>query len=117
MGIEFKDNSKSVLNAMEVAQKKALTAIGMAAVEVTTDYMQTRYGKPIRQTGDLMRDVNFRVRVEDDAVDYGVSLSYGVWVHNGTARMAARPFLRDAGIENIDIWEEIAAEHISSEMT
>lgn len=116
MSVEFRDNSAAVLAAMEAAKKKALTAIGQAAVEVVTDYMQSRYGAPIRQTGDLMRDVNARPSQMPDAVDIGNSLEYAPWVHNGTRKMAARPYLRDAIMDNADIWREIAEEHIGAEM-
>lgn len=114
LSIEFKDNREAVLKAMETAKKKALTAIGLAAVEITTDYMQSRYGKPIRQTGDLMRDVNFKVRTDNDAVDVGNDLEYAPWVHGGTAKVPARPYLYDAITENTDVWEEIAEEHLSN---
>ena len=116
MGIEIRDNRAAARAAMERAIQTALTAIGLAAVEVTTDYMQTRYGAPIRQTGDLMRDLNQQPSQTPKAVDVGNSLEYAEWVHNGTRRMAARPYLKDALTENTDIWKEIAAEHIGEEM-
>lgn len=121
MSVEFKDNSVAVLAAMELAKKKTLTEIGLTAVEVTNDYMQTRYGRPIYQTGDLMRSIAFNVRTADDAVDVGSNLEYAPWVHNGTARTSkefpnGRPFLRDAIMENKDIWSEIAGQEISATM-
>jgi len=116
MDIQFIDYSRQVLMAMHEAEIAALTAIGLAAVEVTTDYMQSRYGKPIRITGDLMRDVNFRVNTDEKETDIGNSLEYAPWVHNGTARLTSRPYLNDAIIENPDIWKEIAADFISRAM-
>lgn len=116
MSVEFKDNSAAVLEAMERAKKKALAAIGLAAVEVTTNYMESRYGKPIRQSGDLMRDANARPSQTPDAVDVGNTLDYAPHVHNGTAKMPARPYLRDAIMENTDIWKEVAEEHIGKEL-
>lgn len=114
--VEFKDNSAAVLAAMDRGKKKTLTALGLGGVEVTTDYMQSRYGAPIRQTGDLMRDVNFRVNTGEDTVSIGNSLEYAPLVHNGTRRMSARPYLRDAVSENTDIWKEISADHIGAEV-
>lgn len=123
MAVEFKDNSKAVKAAMKQAKKKALTAIGQAAVEVTVDYMQntSRYGAGskgagIYDTGDLQRDVNFRVRLADEMVDIGNSLDYAISVHNGTAKRAGKPYLFDAGTENGDIWREVSEEYISDEM-
>lgn len=114
--VKFISHKQDVLSAMGTAKKRALTAIGEAAVEVTTDYMQSRYGTPIRQSGDLMRDVNFRVVEREDKVSIGNSLEYAPWVHNGTASMSARPYLRDAATENTDIWQEITEEHLKKEM-
>lgn len=116
MGVEFKDFSDNVLSAMQTAKKQALTAIGLAAIEKTNDYMQSKYGAPIYQTGDLMRSIASNVRKADDAVDVGSNLDYAPWVHNGTSRMKARPFLKDAITENGDIWREIAAEVLGEKM-
>lgn len=116
MGVEFKDFSDNVLSAMQTAKKQTLTAIGLAAIEQTNNYMQSKYGKPIYVTGDLMRDVNSQVREADDRVDVGNSLSYALPVHNGTSRMPARPYLKDAITENGDIWREIAAEMLGEKM-
>lgn len=116
MSVTFKDNSPAVLAAMNRAKKKTLTALGQTAVEVTVDYMQSHYGKAIRITGDLMRDVNFRVREADEKVDIGNSLSYSQVVHNGSAKMAGRPYLFDAITENTDIWKEITEENMRDEI-
>lgn len=113
MSFEFKDYSSSVKSAVEKAKIKALTAIGLAAVEIATDYMQLRYDKPIYQTGDLQRDVNYKVRPDNEMVDFGNSLEYAPWVHNGTAKMTARPYLLDTATENTDIWQEITEENLS----
>lgn len=112
MSVEFKDHSNEVLAKLNGNKLRALKAIGEAAVEVTNDYMQSKYGKPIYITGDLMRSISSNVRLNDEAVDIGSNLNYAEWVHNGTRRMDARPFLKDAITENTDIWEEVAAEHL-----
>lgn len=123
MSVKFTDNSKIVIEAMQRAEKKALTAIGISGTEKVTDYMRDtgRYGPGsqgagIWDSGDLLRDVNYNVRENDKAVDIGNSLEYAIPVHNGTRKMPARPYLFDAGTENTDLWREIAEEHISNEM-
>lgn len=110
----LKDNTEKVLRQFEANIPKALTAVGMTAVEVTTDYMRSRYYRAIYKTGDLIRDVNFKVRPGAKAVDIGNSLNYAQWVHNGTTKMVARPYIRDAIINNPRIWEEVFAENLSS---
>lgn len=116
MSVTFKDNSAAVLAAMARAKKKTLTALGQAGVEVTVDYMQSHYGKAIRITGDLQRDVSSRIREADEKVDIGNSLSYAIPVHNGTRKMSGRPYIFDAVTQNGDIWEQITAENMKAEM-
>lgn len=113
MSITFNNHSGQVRQAMKRAKQTALTAIGIEAVGVTVRYMQSNYGAPIIQTGDLQRDVNSKVR--GDVVDIGNSLDYSAFVHNGTARMPARPYLKDALSENANVWKEIASEYIDAE--
>lgn len=116
MSVTFRDNSPAVRYAMARAKVRALTEIGLIAVEVTTDYMQSRYGAPIRQTGDLMRDVNSRVQIAESKVAIGNSLNYALPVHNGTSKTSGRPYLFDAATENTDIWKEITEDHIGEEI-
>lgn len=95
--VTLKDNSDKVLAQLKANKKAALTAMGVKAVNLILKQMQQGYGKPIRQTGDLMRDVDFEVeRSGADTVDVGNSLKYGPYVHEGTYKMAGRPYIRDA---------------------
>ena len=114
MSVTFKDNSKQVLSTMENSIKKALTALGQAIVEVTVDYMQKKYSKPIYLTGDLIRSISFDVDLAGQKVIVGSVQNYAQWVHNGTARMPARPFLRDAMLDNVEIWNEIVQEYLGA---
>lgn len=111
-GFTFKDNSDQVINLMNDNVTKSLTAIGQTIVEITTDYMEHKYGKAIRITGDLIRSISFNINMADKSVTIGSNLNYSSWVHNGTSKMSARPFLRDAIMENIKIIEEVAAEYL-----
>jgi len=112
MSVKFKDNSKEVLDKLKINKAKTLTDIGMQAVEVTKDYMAHKYYKDIHLSGDLKRDVNYKPRLADDAVDIGNSLNYAIWVHEGTGKMKARPYLRDAITQNTAIWKDIAVKHL-----
>lgn len=113
MSVKYTDHSAEILAALQQAKKSALTAIGTAAVEITNDYMQTRYGRPIYLTGDLMRSIAFQVRSDDEAVDVGTNISYAPYVFLGTSKMKARPALQEAITLNGDIWQEIASEYLS----
>ena len=112
MKITFEDNSPQVLAKMKDNKQKALTALGHAIVEVTLDYMTHKYYKDIHLTGDLKRDVNFRIDPSKDELRIGNSLNYAIDVHEGTARMRARPYLRDAIMDNKKIWEEVLSENL-----
>lgn len=115
--VVFKSYERKVLSQMQQNIQRALTALGQAIVEVTVDYMQYKYGKAIYLTGDLIRSITFNIDIQGQRVTVGSNLNYAVWVHNGTARMPARPFLKDAILENINIWEEVVAEHLGEGWT
>jgi len=76
---------------MQQAKDIALTKIG----EVVRSEAQLR--SPV-QTGNL-RDSN-DYRVEEDSVVVGNSADYSLWVHEGTSRNRAQPFLENAVMEN-----------------
>lgn len=96
-GVKMTDNSQQVLEQMRQNVKAALTAMGVTGVELVNRQMLSGYGKPIRDTGDLMRDVSFEVEASgENTVDIGNSLFYGPYVHEGTSRMAGRPYITDA---------------------
>ena len=115
MNIEFKDHSEQVLAEINKRINKALTALGFAVVNVTKDYIDNRYGRKIWISGDLYRSITFAPPdIINKTVTIGSNMEYAGWVHNGTARMEARPFLRDAIMENMDIWREVIAEHLGS---
>ena len=94
--VVLKDNSDQVLAQLEGNKKAALNAIGIKSVNLILWQMRQGYGKPIRQTGDLQRDVSFEVENSGpDTVDVGNTLEYGPHVHDGTYKMPARPYIRD----------------------
>lgn len=80
---------------MERAAQSALSAMGEEAVRLTRERMRCGYARPILDSGALMADVRWCLR-GTRAVDVGNTLPYAAYVHNGTERQAARPYLRDA---------------------
>lgn len=92
----FTDNSGKILTQMNGNVERALEAMGEKAVNLILHQMRQGYGKPIRQTGDLQRDVNFDVNIASQSVTVGNSLEYAPYVHDGTSKIGGRPYIRDA---------------------
>ncbi len=84
--------------------------MGIKAVNLILYRMRQGYGKPIRQTGDLQRDVTYEVNDGNDSVEIGNTLEYAPFVHDGHAvyikdvgwrvlpggHTPGRPYIRDA---------------------
>lgn len=119
--IKIEDNSKLVLEAEEKAIEDALYAMGIKAVEGSVDAISGKYGIPKAvDTGRLRASISFITptdsgdsgevnthskagdkltgTAEKNSVVVGSNVEYADYVHNGTSRMAGRPFLR-VGIE------------------
>ena len=113
--VKFNDNSKVVLKTLEGNIPAALNAMGITAVNLIAHQMQDGYGKPIRQTGDLMRDVQYEVDEQGQKTRVGNTLEYGPYVHDGTYKMAGRPYVRDGltGGEAARKLKQSAEPHIS----
>ena len=107
------NHSGKIKQMVEQNKKAALRAMGDRAVGLITQQMQTGYGKSIRDTGDLMRDVSFQVeRSGAGTVDVGNTLKYATVIHEGTHKTAARPYIRD-GIQNgIDQLQKVAEQEM-----
>ena len=93
--VKFINNSKKILLQMDSNGGRAAHAVGVKAVNLILWQMRQGYGKPIRQTGDLQRDVSYQV-VDRTTVDVGNTLEYAPFVHDGTSKMEGRPYIRDA---------------------
>ena len=93
----FIDHSGDVLSALREAKQAALTAMGTEAVGLIVNKMETGYARRIWRTGDLQRDVAYdNLNPDEGSVDVGNVLDYAPFVHDGTRRMAARPYITDA---------------------
>lgn len=93
--VKLTDNSKIVLDTLDGNIAAALTAMGIKGQNLVLHQMQQGYGKPIRQTGDLQRDVSFEVDEGRRVVKIGNTLYYAPFVHDGTSKMAGRPYIYD----------------------
>ena len=97
---EFIDHTQETLARLNEQAYGYLVAMGIEAVKCINQQMENGYGKPIWQTGDLMRDVSYQVHNETCSVDVGNTLEYALFVHDGTRHMEARPYIRDAILNN-----------------
>ena len=94
--ITLKDNSPEVMALLEQNITAALTAVGIKAVNLILWQMRQGFGRPIRKSGTLQGDVNYEIHPETKSVDVGNSKTYAIYVHDGTSRMAARPYITNA---------------------
>lgn len=94
--VKVMDYSPQVMRQMEGNKRRALHALGLKAVELIQDGMDTLYGKPIWDTGTLRGNVHSVVANSGpDTVDVGNDVDYAHFVHEGTYKMPARPYIRD----------------------
>lgn len=98
------DRRSEVRAAVAAGAEAALEAMGAEAARLVKQHMDAR---GIRRTGALIADVDYSV--SDGAVDVGNTLPYGVYVHEGTCRMAGRAYIRDALIGAGPALEKAAA--------
>ena len=112
MSVDFRDNSSAVKSKMAQNVKRALTAMGMEGVSLTLDVMNTKYGRPIWLTGDLQRSIAYSIDAGNQSVAIGSNLDYAKRVHEGTASMTSRPFIRDGVLENVDALQDLAETHL-----
>lgn len=112
--VKFTDNSVQVKTRMQGNRNAALQAMGIKAVNLILYQMQRGYGKPIRQTGNLQRDVSYEVHAETGSVDVGNTLEYAPFVHEGTYKLKGRPYIRDAltGEDHIKQLRKVAEDEL-----
>lgn len=76
-------------------KQQALRAMGREAVQMIQGGMLTLYPKPPYDTGALLNDVQAG-NLTADSIEVGNTLHYAPYVHEGTSRMAGRPYIRDS---------------------
>ena len=130
--IRVQNNSQLALEELEKATERALYAIGVKAVEGSVDAISGRYDiDPAVDTGRLRASISFITptdkgnsgqpkpanaqagdeltgTAEQNTVVVGSNVSYSEFVHNGTSRMAGRPFLREGIDKTKDQMQEQA---------
>ena len=101
-GFRILDHTDIVLKQIASNAVSAMEAAGSAAVEACQEQMLYGYAKPPIDTGALFDSLQAKVeKVSQNTVvaNVGSDLHYAGYVHNGTYKMAARPFVRDALVD------------------
>ena len=110
--VRMVDNSKAALKQMSGNVEAALDAMCTAAVGMIVRQLQSGYGKPIRQTGKLMRDVQYETDPAAKLARVGNTLEYAGHVHDGTSRMKGRPYISDGLSGKESELRAVAAPHL-----
>lgn len=130
--IRVENNSQLALGELEKATERVLYAIGVKAVEGSVDAISGRYDiDPAVDTGRLRASISFITptqkgdsgqpkpanaqagdeltgTAEQNTVVVGSNVEYSEYVHNGTSKMAGRPFLREGIDKTKDQMQEQA---------
>jgi HK97 gp10 family phage protein len=100
MKVEITDNSGAFLDNLETKAEAALTAAGMFLM---TESMLELGSDPRRiDTGNLLLSIHNEVDMGDKTVTVGTNEEYAIYVHEGTRRMVANRFIRNAFQNNAD---------------
>ena len=86
----------------------AAQAMGKAAVSAVRAQMLEGYERPVYRTGALHNNVSFVLH--GCTVTIGNTLPYAIPVHDGTCRMAGRPYLADGILNHADALQQAALE-------
>lgn len=94
MQVTLDDHSAEAIEAKNKAVEAALTAIGLflegeAKLQLENDPRRV-------DTGRLRNSIANAVRADEGAVYIGTNVEYAPYVHEGTVKMAANRFLRNA---------------------
>lgn len=100
MNVQFTDNSKEVLEAMQQAAVRALEKCGLTA---------EGYAKKLCpvDTGNLRNSITHTVDDGEPAAYIGTNVEYASYVCLGTIHMKAQPFLKPAVNDHKDEYRKI----------
>ena len=135
MKVDYKDNSKQVLSALEKGKRNALTAIGATAETHTKENITA---DKLVDTGRLRNSITYaagdysgigtytdnnkksysdataRNTPKDDEVGIGTNVEYAAYTELGTEKIAAHHYLKRAVTEHKDEYKKLAVEAIKT---
>ena len=95
------DNTDYVIEQLGLAKARALEAIG---IEAQND---AKAITPV-DTSRLINSITHAIDADGGWAVVGTNVEYAAYVHNGTSRQKAQPFLTDAVTQNADKYRSIA---------
>lgn len=104
------DSSHLVAQMLPTAIGRALEEIGLLAEGHVIGYMTNEY---IVDTGRLRNSITHAVTA-DQSVEIGTNVSYAKYVHNGTSRVKARPFLTDPIGQHLNEYRKIFEDELGN---
>lgn len=98
--VRIEDHSDEYLNAVSSALDRALEAIG---IHIEGEAKEELENTPRRiDTGNLRNSITHQVETSESCVYVGTNVEYAIYVHEGTSRMEANRFLKNAVDRNRD---------------
>lgn len=104
----MKNNAGQLLARVRAGRDDALGVMGQTAAALVKAQLLSGYGRPVRQSGALLADVQWTR--DGDCVRVGNTLPYASVIHNGSRHVRARPYLADALAGGADALAEAAGE-------
>lgn len=103
MSMQVENHIEDFLKQLEENRKEALSAMGEAAVSAVQEQI---IAMGAVDTGELLNSITYSV--SEDSVTIGSACDHAVAVHEGTSRMAGRPYMEE-GVRSSTIAEAAAA--------
>lgn len=101
--VNFASHLDVILEKTAHAMDKSGDDLSQYLVEIVQEEILYGYSKPIVDTGALFDSIKAEVQMASQntyTVNAGSNLHYAKYVHNGTSKMKARPFIRSAFNKN-----------------
>ena len=100
MNVQFTDNSKQIIEAMQQATVRSLEKCGLTA---------EGYAKKLApvDTGNLRNSITHDVDEEEPAAYIGTNVEYAPYQELGTIHMKAQPFLKPAVADHASEYRKI----------
>ena len=105
MKVDYKDNSKQVLSALEKGKHNALTAIGSSAETYA------KQETPVC-TGRLRNSISHTV--DGEAAYIGTNVEYAPYLELGTKKITAHHYLKRAVTEHKDEYKNLTVQAVQS---
>lgn len=98
--VRIDDHSDEYMRDVESALESALEAIG---IHIEGEAKEELENTPRRiDTGNLRNSINYQVDSSEKCVYVGTNVEYALYVHEGTSRMEANRYLKNAVDRNRD---------------